>query len=87
MKARKRVAKRRFSIQRVRMPNPFDDEAGSFIVLVNEEAQYSLWPSFREVPAGWSAAGPSGGRQLCLDWIETNWTDMRPRSLASNEAR
>jgi MbtH protein len=69
------------------MPNPFDDEAGSFIVLVNEAGQCSLWPSFREVPAGWSAAGPSGGRQLCLDWIEKNWTDMRPRWLASGEAR
>jgi MbtH protein len=71
------------------MTNPFEDENGEFIVLVNEEHQYSLWPTFREVPAGWSAAGPRGSRQECLDYIEENWVDMRPRSLAEqmNEER
>ena len=33
--------------------NPFDDENGTFYVLVNDEDQHSLWPSFAEVPAGW----------------------------------
>lgn len=61
--------------------NPFDDENGNFLVLVNEEGQYSLWPSFREVPEGWTETGPKGNRRECLDWIEANWTDMRPRSL------
>jgi MbtH protein len=71
------------------MTNPFEDENGEFIVLVNEEHQYSLWPTFREVPAGWSAARPRGSRQECLDYIEENWVDMRPRSLADqmNEER
>jgi MbtH protein len=63
------------------MPNPFDDQTATFLVLINEEGQYSLWPAFREPPAGWIAAGPTGGRQLCLDWIAENWTDMRPKSL------
>ena len=34
------------------MNNPFDDPNGTFLVLVNGENQYSLWPSFVEVPAG-----------------------------------
>jgi MbtH protein len=51
------------------------------VVLVNAEGQYSLWPAFREPPTGWSAVGPSGARQTCLDWIEAHWTDMRPKSL------
>jgi MbtH protein len=63
------------------MANPFDDENGEFIVLVNEELQYSLWPTFREIPAGWKSVGPRGKRSECLDYIEQNWTDMRPRSL------
>ena len=63
------------------MTNPFDDENGEFLVLVNDELQYSLWPSFREVPAGWTAVGPRGGRKECLDYIEELWTDMRPKSL------
>ena len=63
------------------MPNPFEAETGQFLVLVNSEGQYSLWPVFREVPEGWSSAGCSGARQACLDWIEVRWTDMRPKSL------
>jgi MbtH protein len=64
------------------MVNPFDDENGEFVVLINDEGQYSLWPTFKEVPAGWTTVGPRGARQSCLDYIEEHWTDMRPRSLA-----
>ena len=63
------------------MPNPFEDKNGEFVVLVHHELQYSLWPTFREAPAGWSVVGPRGARQDCLDWIEKTWTDMRPKSL------
>jgi MbtH protein len=63
------------------MTNPFDDEAGDFLVLINEEGQYSLWPSFHEVPDGWTRTGPAGARDKCLAWIEENWTDLRPNSL------
>jgi MbtH protein len=69
------------------MTNPFDDEDGDFLVLVNDELQYSLWPSFREVPAGWTAVGPRGKRAECLSYIEENWTDMRPKSLVDQMAR
>ena len=63
------------------MTNPFDDEDGEFLVLVNEEGQYSLWPTFKDVPTGWETVGPRGKRGECLAYIEENWTDMRPRSL------
>jgi MbtH protein len=63
------------------MTNPFDDEDGDFLVLINVERQYSLWPSHLEIPAGWTTTGPSGKRQVCLDWIDQNWSDMRPLSL------
>ncbi len=63
------------------MANPFEGESGEFLVLVNDEGQYSIWPTFRAVPAGWAGIGQRGARQVCLDWIETHWTDMRPRSL------
>ncbi|QRN79648.1 MAG: MbtH family protein, partial [Nocardiopsis sp. BM-2018] len=36
------------------MTNPFDDTEGSFLVLVNDEDQYSLWPGFAQVPQGWT---------------------------------
>ncbi|MDX3570884.1 MbtH family protein [Streptomyces bobili] len=63
--------------------NPFDDNEGRFLVLVNDEGQYSLWPSFAEVPGGWATAFPENTRQACLDFVESHWTDLRPRSLAA----
>ncbi|MFD9726086.1 MbtH family protein [Streptomyces sp. NPDC059072] len=63
------------------MANPFDNEDGTFYALVNEEGQYSLWPTFADVPAGWVVEFGENTRQACLDFIEENWTDMRPKSL------
>ena len=63
------------------LSNPLEDEATEYVVVVNHEEQYSLWPGFREVPAGWTAVGPKGSRAECLAWIEENWTDMSPKSL------
>jgi MbtH protein len=61
--------------------NPFDDEDGQFYVLVNDEDQHSLWPTFAPVPAGWRIAFGAAARQDCIAYVEENWTDMRPRSL------
>ncbi|MGW3473107.1 MbtH family protein [Saccharopolyspora sp. NPDC000995] len=63
------------------MTNPFEDADGTYLVLVNEEGQHSLWPSFIDVPSGWTVTHPEDTRQACLDHIEQNWTDMRPKSL------
>ena len=64
------------------MTNPFDDETGTFLVLRNDEGQHCLWPEFAEVPGGWAVVNPAGPRQAALAYVEANWTDMRPRSLA-----
>jgi MbtH protein len=61
--------------------NPFDDDTGTFFVLVNDEDQYSLWPAFVDVPLGWRVAFGQGARADCLAFVEEQWTDMRPRSL------
>ncbi len=61
--------------------NPFDDDNASFLVLVNDEEQHSLWPTFADVPAGWRVVYGEADRAACLDYIEQNWTDIRPRSL------
>ncbi|GAA2313637.1 MbtH family protein [Actinomadura sp. NPDC048955] len=63
------------------MSNPFEDPDGTYLVLVNGEGQHSLWPSFAEVPAGWTVAKDEDTRQACLDFVNENWTDMRPKSL------
>ncbi len=61
--------------------NPFDDEAGRFYVVVNDEEQHSLWPAFAEVPAGWRVVFGEDTRAKCLEYVEQNWSDLRPRSL------
>jgi MbtH protein len=61
--------------------NPFDDENGEFYALVNDEGQYSLWPTFADVPSGWTIEHGPCPRQEALDHVEARWTDMRPLSL------
>jgi MbtH protein len=61
--------------------NPFDDEDSRFYVLVNDEDQHSLWPAFADVPAGWRIVFGEETQQNCLEYVEENWTDMRPRTL------
>ena len=63
--------------------NPFEDENGTYVVLVNDEGQHSLWPAYIDAPAGWIVAFGENTRQSCLDYIDANWTDMRPRSLVA----
>ncbi|MFE7801423.1 MbtH family protein [Nocardia sp. NPDC057440] len=72
--------------------NPFDDEDGRFLVLVNDEEQYSVWPTFAEIPDGWRVVFGEDSRAACIEYIDKNWTDMRPKSLrdemaADNAAR
>ena len=64
------------------MSNPFDNADGEYLVLLNGEEQYSLWPAFAEVPAGWRTVSGPGPRDAMLDFINENWLDMRPRSLS-----
>lgn len=61
--------------------NPFDDEDGTFAVLCNVEEQYSLWPTFLDVPAGWDVVVPEASRQEALDYVERTWTNILPRSV------
>lgn len=66
--------------------NPFDNEEGTFFALVNDQGQYSLWPTFAAVPSGWSVAlgnsdegEPVGvSRSDALACIEQRWTTLQP---------
>ncbi|MFD7237420.1 MbtH family protein [Streptomyces syringium] len=63
------------------MSNPFEDDNAGYFVLVNDENQHSLWPAFAEIPTGWTTAFGEDTRAACLEYVEQNWTDMRPKSL------
>ncbi|BBX97848.1 MbtH family protein [Mycobacterium lacus] len=67
--------------------HPFDDDHGTFVVLVTDEEQHSLWPAFADIPAGWRAVYRESSRAECLDCIEENWSDIRPMSLRDTLAQ
>ena len=58
------------------------DDTTTYCVIVNDEEQYTIWPSYKtELPLGWRAEGTQGTKDECLAHIKTVWTDMRPLSL------
>ena len=63
-----------------------DRDDASFFVLVNTEEQYCLWPDFADVPGGWAAVHGPAGREACLRYVRTHWTDARPRTVATHLA-
>ena len=67
------------------MSNPFEDTDALYLVLVNDEGQYSLWPAGIAVPAGWITTHDADSRSNCLKYVEARWTDMRPNSLVQAE--
>lgn len=65
------------------MSNPFENQDGVYLVLVNAENQHSLWPAHIAVPAGWDTAFGEDTRAACLEYVETYWTDLRPKSVVA----
>jgi MbtH protein len=57
------------------------DDERSYVVLKNDEEQYSLWPLELTIPAGWQEAGKRGTKAECLEYVDKVWIDMRPLSL------
>jgi MbtH protein len=57
------------------------EERRHYIVLVNHEEQYCLWPKGKAVPDGWRADGMEGTRAECVAYVDETWLDMRPLSL------
>jgi len=58
----------------------------SYRVVLNDEEQYSIWPLHKRNASGWLDAGFAGTQQECLAYIETVWTDLRPRSVREHLA-
>lgn len=63
------------------MTNAFEQTDHDYLVLRNDEDQYSLWPAPFTPPEGWHTAFGPAHRDDCTTHIQRNWTDMRPRSL------
>src|SRR5687768_2524283 len=57
------------------------EDTTNYKVVMNHEEQYSIWPSYKEIPLGWKDVGKSGLKPECLAYINEVWTDMRPLGL------
>jgi MbtH protein len=57
-----------------------EDPNTQYLVLMNCEEQYSLWPKHIAVPKGWEIK-KEGTRKECGAYVNEVWTDMRPLSL------
>lgn len=62
-------------------------DGDEFVVLCNEDGQYSIWPSAAPFPSGWRSVGPIGPKAECLAFVETAWTNMRPVPLRNRTDR
>jgi MbtH protein len=67
-----------------------EEDTTKYDVVVNHEEQYSIWPSGKEMPLGWTSTGETGAKADCLAYIQRVWTDMRPlglrRSMADSDS-
>lgn len=63
-----------------------DQDRDTYLVVANDEEQYSIWAADRPLPGGWRLAGKQGTREQCLAYIKEVWTDMRPLSLRQQQA-
>ena len=66
---------RPLSIRKMNIP----DKAG-YMVVINHEEQYSIWPQDLDLPKDWKALKVKGDIKKCSAYIEEVWTDMRPLS-------
>ena len=56
------------------------DSNQTYMVVRNDEEQYSIWPAVRKLPLGWEVVPKTGSLDECLAYISDVWTDMRPLS-------
>lgn len=69
------------------MADLLSDPQTLYVVVVNRQGQHSIWPVALNIPRGWEAVGSPADKLACLQSIEKNWTDMRPRSLGVSLAQ
>ncbi len=62
---------------------PREAAPDTFVVVVNQLGQHSLWHASLPVPAGWRRRSGALSRAGCLAAIETAWRDITPASVTT----
>ena len=66
--------------------NPFDNPQGQFVILQNDQEQYSLWPQQCELPAGWRVVCEAQPQDACQQWLAEHWQTLEPSYFAGENA-
>jgi MbtH protein len=74
------------ALRMIDMTDRSESNEAIYVVVMNGEEQYSIWPDDKRIPDGWRAVGTRGAKAECLQYIEETWTDMRPLSLRKRMA-
>lgn len=61
-------------------------ETDLWICVTNSEQRWSVWPADLPIPAGWLAKSEATTHAECVELIEMNWSDQRPRALRESMA-
>jgi MbtH protein len=59
----------------------FEDDDREYVVVRNDENDYSIWPRDRDAPAGWHRLDVTGRKAECLEHIGRVWTGGRSGHL------
>jgi len=54
-----------------------DADSRIYDVVCNSSKQYSIWPTDRELPMGWTLEGTTGSKASCLGRISEVWSNLR----------
>lgn len=52
-----------------------------WMVLINADEQYGLFPLDLPSPAGWTPVGHTGTEAECMAYVDEHWVDMRPLTV------
>jgi MbtH protein len=58
-----------------------NEKSREYKVVINDEEQYSIWPTDKANASGWHDVNKVGTKEECLSFIQQIWVDMRPLSL------
>ena len=68
------------------MASVFDEQDKTYLILVNELDQHSIWPDSLPIPDGWRVIHGPAERHMAVNFVDTHWTDLRPRISPANAA-
>ena len=59
----------------------------TFGIVVNDEQQFSVWPTHRRLPPGWNYTGPTGTRAEMQAAVRQQFVETVPATYIARDSR